>query len=291
MALCFFLTSSTLYCILSIISRISSTSLKNSSMKPSTLMATSSMPASSSSLWACKCKMNWVNQLMEPNLNWIVKSFFFCSSPPTDCKCSFIASSSCEIEIVFYAQQSFMMLKSLNMNLSVSLLNGDNSKLNITLGVRTQTADSSCMHKNRKWNVRHGVHPNTSSPKNPALFIHIGEAKPISHSIACTVFFLILIICAWYTTSSTTTTISNCTTLKVMPSMLPIYISTDEIAIKRRQNNNSHWWWCLFLHKHFYVFLSRLCGAWEAEMDRNVGIILVLAPSTSYVMDPNSQFL
>lgn len=55
-ALCFFFTSSTFACILSIISRISSTSLKKSSMnpsRPSTLTATSSGPTSSSSLWAC----------------------------------------------------------------------------------------------------------------------------------------------------------------------------------------------------------------------------------------------
>lgn len=52
-ALCFFFTSSTFACILSIISRISSTSLKKSSMnpsRPSTLTATSSGPTSSSSL-------------------------------------------------------------------------------------------------------------------------------------------------------------------------------------------------------------------------------------------------
>lgn len=54
-ALCFFFTSSTFACMLSIISRMSSTTSKNSSMnpsRPSTLTATSSGPPSSSSLWA-----------------------------------------------------------------------------------------------------------------------------------------------------------------------------------------------------------------------------------------------
>lgn len=172
-----------------------------------------------------------------------------------------------------------MMLKSLNMNLSVSLLNGDNSKLNKPPTVRACTTTAN----ETSDTVYIQIH---QTPKPGVIYSH-WWSKNQYLILSRAQFFLILIICAWYTT---TTTVSNCTTLKVMPSMLPIYISTDEIAIKRRENNNSHWWWCLFLHKHFYVFLSRLCGAWEAEMDRNVGIISVLAPSTSYVMDPNSQF-
>ena len=55
MALCLCLTSSTLFWILSIFSRISSTSWKNSSIFPSPILTPidSSPPISSSSLWAC----------------------------------------------------------------------------------------------------------------------------------------------------------------------------------------------------------------------------------------------